>query len=118
MEKYEYIKKLGSGNFGVINLMRHKETGDLVAVKQLPRGPKVDKNVYREVINHRKLSHPNIIGFNSVHIDAKFLYIIMEYGAGAHQYTLVHALHNDAAHSVFYRTICTGAATHQCSCKA
>lgn len=35
MESYEQVKKLGSGNFGVINLMRHKETGELVAVKQL-----------------------------------------------------------------------------------
>lgn len=47
------------------------------------RGPKIDKNVYREVINHRKLSHPNIIGFKSVHIDNRYLYIVMEYGAGA-----------------------------------
>ena len=47
------------------------------------RGQKIDKNVYREVINHRKLSHPNIIGFKSIHIDSKYLYILMEYGAGA-----------------------------------
>jgi serine/threonine protein kinase len=82
MDKYEFIKKLGSGNFGVINLMRHKETGEMVAVKQLPRGPKIDKNVYREVINHRKLSHPNVIGFKSIHVDSRYLYIVMEYGAG------------------------------------
>jgi serine/threonine-protein kinase SRK2 len=35
MENYEYVKKLGSGNFGVISLMRHKETGEMVAVKRL-----------------------------------------------------------------------------------
>lgn len=82
MDEYEYIKKLGSGNFGVINLMTHKPTGELVAVKQLPRGPKIDKNVYREVINHRKLSHPNVIGFKCVHVDDRYLYIVMEYGSG------------------------------------
>ena len=82
MDSYELVKKLGSGNFGVINLMRHRESGELVAVKQLPRGPKIDKNVYREVINHRKLSHPNVIGFHSVHVDTRYLYIIMEYGTG------------------------------------
>jgi serine/threonine-protein kinase SRK2 len=92
MDQYEYVKKLGSGNFGVINLMRRKETGELVAVKQLPRGPKIDKNVYREVINHRKLSHPNVIGFNSVHIDSRYLYIVMEYGAGAHRFRFSRAL--------------------------
>lgn len=35
MENYEYVKKLGSGNFGVISLMRHKHTGEMVAVKRL-----------------------------------------------------------------------------------
>lgn len=83
MDHYDHVKKLGSGNFGVINLMRHRETGELVAVKQLPRGPKIDKNVYREVINHRKLSHPNVIGFKAVHLDSRYLYILMEYGSGA-----------------------------------
>lgn len=83
MEDYEFLKKLGSGNFGVISLMRHRVTGEMVAVKRLERGPKIDKNVYREVINHRKLSHPNVIGFKAVRIDARYLYILMEYGAGA-----------------------------------
>jgi serine/threonine protein kinase len=83
MDQYEFLKKLGSGNFGVISLMRHKLTGEMVAVKRLDRGSKIDKNVYREVINHRKLSHPNVIGFKAVHIDAHYLYILMEYGAGA-----------------------------------
>ena len=83
MDSYEFVKKLGAGNFGVINLMRHRETGEMVAVKQLPRGPKIDKNVYREVINHRKLRHPNVIGFKAVHVDSRYLYILMEYGAGA-----------------------------------
>lgn len=49
----------------------------------LQRGAKIDKNVYREVINHRKLSHPNIIGFKAIHLDYRYLYIVMEYGAGA-----------------------------------
>jgi serine/threonine-protein kinase SRK2 len=84
MEHYEFTKKLGSGNFGVINLMRHRETGEMVAVKQLPRGQKIDKNVYREVINHRKLSHPNVIGFKCVEIDSRYLYIVMEYAAGVY----------------------------------
>lgn len=83
MDNYEFVKKLGSGNFGVINLMRHADSGELVAVKQLPRGPKVDKNVYREVINHRKLSHPNVIGFKEVKLDTRYLYIVMEFAAGA-----------------------------------
>jgi Protein kinase domain len=83
MDKYEFVKKLGSGNFGVTNLMRHKETGEHVAVKQMERGSKINKNVYREVINHRKLSHPNVIGFKEVQLDDKYINIVMEYASGA-----------------------------------
>lgn len=82
MDQYECVKKLGSGNFGVTLLMRHKETGESVAVKQLPRGNKINKNVYREVLNHRKLSHPNVIGFKAVYLDDEHLNIVMEYASG------------------------------------
>lgn len=80
--EYELVKQLGSGNFGVTNLMVHKPSGELVAVKALKRGPKIDKNVFREVLNHRNLSHPNIIGFKGVFITPEHLNIAMEYGSG------------------------------------
>ncbi|MQL87975.1 hypothetical protein Taro_020525 [Colocasia esculenta] len=63
MDKYEVVKDIGSGNFGVARLMRHKETKELVAMKYIERGYKIDENVAREIINHRSLRHPNIIRF-------------------------------------------------------
>ncbi|MBA0631554.1 hypothetical protein Godav_000418 [Gossypium davidsonii] len=63
MEKYELVKDIGSGNFGVARLMRNKETKELVAMKYIDRGHKIDENVAREIINHRSLRHPNIIRF-------------------------------------------------------
>ena len=41
MERYELLKDIGSGNFGVARLMRNKETKELVAMKYIPRGLKV-----------------------------------------------------------------------------
>lgn len=41
MEKYELVKDIGSGNFGVARLMRNKETKELVAMKYIERGRKV-----------------------------------------------------------------------------
>ncbi|KAG6474825.1 hypothetical protein ZIOFF_064040 [Zingiber officinale] len=41
MEKYEVVSELGSGNFGVARLLRHKGTKELVAMKYIPRGHKV-----------------------------------------------------------------------------
>ncbi|TYI72493.1 hypothetical protein E1A91_D07G065600v1 [Gossypium mustelinum] len=65
MEKYEVVKDLGAGNFGVARLLRHKGTKELVAMKYIERG---HKNVAREIINHRSLRHPNIIRFKEATI--------------------------------------------------
>lgn len=40
-ERYEPVKELGSGNFGVARLVRDKKTKELVAVKYIERGKKV-----------------------------------------------------------------------------
>jgi hypothetical protein len=41
MEKYEEVRDIGSGNFGVARLMRNRETRGLVAVKLIERGQRV-----------------------------------------------------------------------------
>ncbi|KAJ8640345.1 hypothetical protein MRB53_017039 [Persea americana] len=82
MEKYELVRDIGSGNFGVARLMRNKETRELVAMKYIERGRKIDENVAREIINHRSLRHPNIIRFKEVILTPTHLAIVMEYAAG------------------------------------
>ncbi|KAJ3700384.1 hypothetical protein LUZ61_004089 [Rhynchospora tenuis] len=82
MEKYELLKDIGSGNFGVARLMRNKETKELVAMKYIPRGQKIDEHVAREIMNHRSLRHPNIIRFKEVMLTPTHLAIVMEYAAG------------------------------------
>jgi serine/threonine-protein kinase SRK2 len=41
MDKYETVRDIGSGNFGVARLMRNRETRELVAVKCIDRGHRV-----------------------------------------------------------------------------
>lgn len=82
MEKYEVVKQLGAGNFGVARLLRNKQTKELVAMKFIERGHKIDENVAREIINHRSLRHPNIIRFKEVVLTPTHLGIVMEYAAG------------------------------------
>ncbi|ERN08591.1 hypothetical protein AMTRI_Chr11g155460 [Amborella trichopoda] len=82
MERYELVKDIGSGNFGVARLMRNKQTRELVAMKYIERGRKIDENVAREIINHRSLRHPNIIRFKEVVLTPTHLAIVMEYAAG------------------------------------
>ena len=40
-ERYESLKDLGVGNFGVARLVRDKKTKELVAIKYTERGKKV-----------------------------------------------------------------------------
>lgn len=82
MERYEMVKEIGAGNFGVAKLMRDKKSGELVAVKFIERGEKIDENVMREIINHRSLRHPNIVRFKEVVLTPTHLAILMEYAAG------------------------------------
>ncbi|KAF7846857.1 hypothetical protein BT93_L3659 [Corymbia citriodora subsp. variegata] len=82
MDKYEVIKDIGSGNFGVARLMRNKETKELVAMEYIKRVRKIDENLVREIINHRSLCHPNIIRFKEVILTPTHLAIVMEYAAG------------------------------------
>ncbi|XP_022758000.1 serine/threonine-protein kinase SAPK3-like [Durio zibethinus] len=81
-ERYEPVKELGSGNFGVARLVKDKKTKKLVAVKYIERGKKIDENVRREIINHQSLRHPNIIRFKEVLLTPTHLAIVMEYAAG------------------------------------
>ncbi|PRQ21754.1 putative protein kinase CAMK-OST1L family [Rosa chinensis] len=86
MEKYEVVKDIGSGNFGVARLVRDKNTQELLAVKFIERGLKIDENVLREIMNHRSLKHPNIVQFKEVLLTPTHLAIVMEYAAGGELY--------------------------------
>lgn len=82
MERYEILRDIGSGNFGVAKLVRDKWTAELYAVKFIERGQKIDEHVQREIMNHRSLRHPNIIRFKEVLLTPTHLAIVMEYAAG------------------------------------
>ncbi|XP_022773131.1 serine/threonine-protein kinase SAPK2-like [Durio zibethinus] len=82
MERYEIVKDIGSGNFGVAKLVRDKFTNELLAVKFIERGQKIDEHVQREIMNHRSLKHPNIVRFKEVLLTPTHLAIVMEYAAG------------------------------------
>nr|DAD22003.1 TPA_asm: hypothetical protein HUJ06_023466 [Nelumbo nucifera] len=82
MERYEVLKDIGSGNFGVAKLVRDRLTKELFAVKLIERGQKIDEHVRREILNHRSLKHPNIIRFKEqiCHRDLKLENTLLDGG--------------------------------------
>nr|ACN36644.1 unknown [Zea mays] len=109
MDKYEAVRDIGSGNFGVARLMRNRETRELVAVKCIERGHRIDENVYREIINHRSLRHPNIIRFKEVILTPTHLMIVMEFAAGGELFDRIcdrGRFSEDEARYFFQQLIC------------
>uniref|UniRef100_A0A0D9WBJ4 non-specific serine/threonine protein kinase n=1 Tax=Leersia perrieri TaxID=77586 RepID=A0A0D9WBJ4_9ORYZ len=109
MDKYEPVREIGAGNFGVAKLMRNKETRELVAMKFIERGNRIDENVFREIVNHRSLRHPNIIRFREVVLTPTHLAIVMEYAAGGELFERIceaGRFHEDEARYFFQQLVC------------
>lgn len=56
---------LGKGSYGKVKLVRSKATGRLYAVKVISKSAAQDEEglriIRREIINHEKLDHKNIV---------------------------------------------------------
>lgn len=76
MEKYEFIKHLGAGGNGSVELYRRKSDGKLVAIKK----PLKDRQITEEEINFMKtLKHPYILQLIEAIKHNGQTYIVMEY---------------------------------------
>ncbi|GMH38283.1 hypothetical protein BSKO_06167 [Bryopsis sp. KO-2023] len=81
--RYKLGRPLSEGQFGKVraafDTLKNKE----VAIKFISRGPNLDVDyVTREILNHRILCHPHVIGFKEVFLTDRALCIVMEYAAG------------------------------------
>lgn len=47
-DQYDYIRDIGSGNFGVARLMKNKQSDEQVAIKYIERGSPVSCNLYTD----------------------------------------------------------------------
>ena len=79
---YEKLERLGEGTFGVVHKARHRETGDMVALKKMRLDGEEDgvpATALREIATLRELKHQNVIELQHVfHID-RSLYLAFEF---------------------------------------
>eukprot|EP00803_Ostreobium_quekettii_P004335 evm.model.scf_823.11 EVM.evm.TU.scf_823.11 scf_823:61607-62918(+) len=80
--RYQRVECLNHGSSGYVDLARCKVTNELVAVKSIPRGEKINRHVIREILNHRNLLHHHVIQFKEVFLTKEYLCIVMEYAPG------------------------------------
>lgn len=87
--RYVKVADLSSGSFGFVQLARHTETNELVAIKFIERGDRVNRYVEAEILNHRMLRHPHVIEFKEVFLTSEYICIVMEYASGGSLFTYV-----------------------------
>jgi serine/threonine-protein kinase SRK2 len=88
-DRYVKVADLSSGSFGFVQLARCLATNELVAVKFIERGDRVNRYVEAEILNHRMLRHPHVIEFKEVFLTPEHICIAMEYASGGSLFTYV-----------------------------
>lgn len=107
-QRYEVLRELGRGNYGVTFLIREKATRIPWAGKFIERGPQVSVDVVREVQNHRQLlGCPYIIRFKEVLLTPTHLVVIMEFASGGElfQYVQINGRLSEDAARFFFRQL-------------
>ena len=80
---YRILKKLGQGTFGQVYKTIHKKTGNIRAMKIIPKNnAKVgftDKDIIHEIMIMKNLDHPHVIKLYEFYTDEYNYYLINEF---------------------------------------
>jgi len=86
MNKYEFGRKLGQGNFAKVYHARDLRTGDSVAIKVIDKEKvlkvEVRVQIMREISIMRKVKHPNVLCLYEVLATKTKIYLVLEYANG------------------------------------
>jgi len=82
-EHYDKGKLLGSGASGVVHQATHKETGELVAIKDIDLTKQNKKDlILMEIRVMKELQHENLVNFKEAYLVEMHLFVVMEYMEG------------------------------------
>ncbi|CAN0369156.1 unnamed protein product [Lampetra planeri] len=85
MEKYHVLEMIGEGSFGKVYKGRKRYTGQVVALKFIPKVGRSDKelrNLRREIDIMRGLQHPNIVQMLDSFETDKEVVVVTDYAEG------------------------------------
>lgn len=109
-------RELGRGAFGWVERCRHRPTGQMRAVKRLPKRPKESlKKVWHEINVLQRMDHPNISRIFEVFEDTRYLYIGMELCDGGELEERIVAsgrLEEDTAAMIIRQLLCATSYLH------
>ncbi|XP_059527271.1 cyclin-dependent kinase 3 isoform X1 [Myotis daubentonii] len=82
MDGFQKVEKIGEGTYGVVYKARHRDTGQLVALKKIRLDLEtegVPSTAIREISLLKELKHPNIVRLLDVVHSEKKLYLVFEF---------------------------------------
>ncbi|XP_036194786.1 cyclin-dependent kinase 3 isoform X2 [Myotis myotis] len=82
MDSFQKVEKIGEGTYGVVYKARHRDTGQLVALKKIRLDLEtegVPSTAIREISLLKELKHPNIVRLLDVVHSEKKLYLVFEF---------------------------------------
>uniref|UniRef100_A0A8C9DRN3 Cyclin-dependent kinase-like 3 n=1 Tax=Prolemur simus TaxID=1328070 RepID=A0A8C9DRN3_PROSS len=81
MEMYETLGKVGEGSYGTVTKCKHKETGQIVAIKVFYEKPEksVNKIAAREIKFLKQFRHENLVSLIDVFRQKKKIHLVFEF---------------------------------------
>ncbi|GAA54910.1 Cyclin-dependent kinase-like 1 [Clonorchis sinensis] len=82
MDRYEKLTRIGEGAYGVVFKCRHRDTGDIVAIKKFTDSeddPVIHRIAMREIRTLKQLKHPNLINLIEVFKRKRRLHLVFQY---------------------------------------
>ncbi|XP_066128576.1 cyclin-dependent kinase-like 3 isoform X3 [Saccopteryx bilineata] len=81
MEMYETLGKVGEGSYGTVMKCKHKDTGQIVAIKIFYEKPEksVNKIAMREIKFLKQLHHENLVNLIEVFRQKKKIHLVFEF---------------------------------------
>lgn len=117
---YEPVAVIGRGAFGEVRVVRHKRSGEVLAMKKLRKSEMIHKNQLAHVRAERDVlaaaDCPWVVQLNCSFQDSSYLYLVMEYLQGGDLMTLLmrkDVLSEDEARFYLAETVCAVEAVHK-----
>jgi serine/threonine protein kinase len=111
--EFEFLKRISRGAFGSVFLAAKKTTGDIFAIKAVPRRTVSQKNQVDHLLTERDIllhfRSPHVVKFYYSMVGANNLYLVTEFVPGGDLYSLlenVGALPESAAKFYGFEVIC------------